>query len=92
MSEIQLHERSKDEIFNIAVQLRTDNFIKEKRIEKLEKQLQQKENIIKEVREYIENDIIVYYVLDERLNKAFDKTKKVKKDLLEILDKVEENK
>ena len=44
-------------------------------------------NIIKEVREYIENDVEVYYVLDTRLNKAFDKTKKVKKDLLEILDK-----
>lgn len=48
--------------------------------------------IIKEVREYIENDVEVYYVLDTRLNKAFDKTKKVKKDLLEILDKVDKEK
>lgn len=44
-------------------------------------------DIIREVREYIENDVEVYYVLDTRLNEAFDKTKKVKKDLLEILDK-----
>lgn len=44
-------------------------------------------SIIKEAREYIENDVEVYYVLDTRLNKSFDKTKKVKKDLLEILDK-----
>lgn len=47
--------------------------------------------IIKEVREYIENDVEVYYVLDTRLNKAFDKTKKVKKDLLGILDKVDKD-
>ena len=48
-------------------------------------------DVIKEVREYIENDVEVYYVLDTKLNKAFDKTKKVKKDLLEILDKENNN-
>lgn len=79
MSEIQLHERSKDEIFNIAVQLRTDNFIKEKKIEELENQLQQKENIIKEVREYIPKlRRSTSYDLDEKLD-----------ELLEILDKGE---
>ena len=79
MSEIQLHERSKDEIFNIAVQLRTDNFIKEKKIEELENPLQQKENIIKEVREYIPKlRRSTSYDLDEKLD-----------ELLEILDKGE---
>lgn len=67
-------------------------FIKDqnKYIDKLEKMVKEKNSIIKEVREYIDNDVEVYYVLDTRLNKAFDKTKKVKKDLLQILDKVGE--
>ena len=46
-------------------------------MKRLEKQLQQKENIIKEVREYIESYMPNY---------DFDKTNLIK--LLEILDKV----
>ena len=86
-------EMSEEEILNLKVMvcnldLSIDS--KEKLINQISKisfLLQQKENIIKEVREYIENDVEVYYVLDTKLNKEFDKTKKVKKDLLEILDK-----
>ena len=55
---------------------RLNNIINE--IEKLQKQLQQKENIIKEVREYIESYMPNY---------DFDKTNLLK--ILEILDKGE---
>ena len=50
--------------------------------EKLQKQLQQKENIIKEVREYIE---LWHYRNDFRVTSF---TTGVKKELLEIIDKI----
>ena len=62
--------------------------IEKNMIKLFDKDNQKLHSIIKEAREYIENDVEVYYVLDTRLNRAFDKTKKVKKDLLKILDKV----
>ena len=51
----------------------------------LKQEIERLNNIINKAIVYIENDIKVYYILDTRLNKVFDKTNKVKKDLLEIL-------
>ena len=59
-------------------------FISDKAINLYKDNKKLQERIDKAI-EYIENDVEVYYVLDERLQKAFNKTKKVKKDLLDIL-------
>lgn len=54
----------------------------EKKIEELEHQLQQKENIMKEAREYVNN----LYIPEFKTGKRFVETTK----LLEILDKEKE--
>lgn len=58
---------------------------------KLEKELQQKENIIKEVREYIENNSLYEqdytYDYEENIEEWPPDDTKARKELLEILDK-----
>ena len=56
-----------------------------RKVKEQDKEIERLNNIINKAIVYIENDIKVYYILDTRLNKVFDKTNKVKKDLLEIL-------
>ena len=74
MSEINLRLKTYDELTFEISRLNTDKYL-------LEQKLQQKENIIKEVREYIESYMPNY---------DFDKTNLIK--LLEILDKVGDEK
>ena len=65
--------------------------IQKEEIEDLQNQLQQKENIIKEVREYIENNDLYEqdydYDYEENLVVGPPSDETVKKILLEILDK-----
>ncbi len=60
---------------------------------KLQNQLQQKENIIKEVREYIENNSLYEqdydYDYEENLDEYPPSDEQAKKDILAILDKGE---
>jgi hypothetical protein len=62
-------------------------------LDELNKELQQKENIIKKIREYIENTpkiVRSIYLRDKESNFVFIE-KEVKKELLEILDKENNN-
>lgn len=71
-------------------QLRYEKDLSYKAIKQLQTQLQQKENIIKEVREYINNHQLVFELSSKK--QIVDWYDMFYKELLEILDKVEENK
>jgi len=71
---IELKEKSKEELFDIADQLRYDILIKEEENKRLH-------SIIKEVREYIEQDIAYCKAITEPITKQ--------QYILEILDKVD---
>lgn len=66
-----------------------------KQIEELQQQLQQKENIIKEVREYIENNSLYEqdydYDYEENLTEYPPSDEQARKDILSILDKENKN-
>ncbi|MBR2711278.1 MAG: hypothetical protein IKE89_02285 [Bacilli bacterium] len=84
MSEINLKLKTYDELTFEISRLNTDKYL-------LEQKLQQKENIIKEVREYIENNSLYEedydYDYEENLVVGPPNDETARKILLEILDK-----
>lgn len=78
MSEINLRLKTYDELTFEISRLNTDKYL-------LEQKLQQKENIIKEVREYIEKEYV--QVKNKEYNLSWNNLEYIIKEILEILDK-----
>lgn len=78
MSIIDLKVKTYDELTFEITRLNTDKYL-------LEQKLQQKENIIKEVREYINK----CHILDKEIQIDYCLDEDIKNDILEILDKVD---
>ena len=78
MSEINLKLKTYDELTFEISRLNTDKYL-------LEQKLQQKENIIKEVREYIETEYV--QVKNKEYNLSWNNLEYIIKEIVEILDR-----
>jgi len=78
VSEINLKLKTYDELTFEISRLNTDKYL-------LEQKLQQKENIIKEVREYIETEYV--QVKNKEYNLSWNNLEYIIKEIVEILDR-----